>query len=258
VGPPFLLKLDRVVGGYGKKEILHGVGLEVAEGETVCLIGPNGAGKSTVLLTIMGFLKPRAGKVWLKGRDVTGTEPHDMIKHGVGFCPQRRNIFPDMTVAEHLDLSAWTIKDPARKRAARDRVYRMFPILQERQGQRAQTMSGGQRQMLTLAMAMMPSPMLILLDEPTIGLAPMVVDSVFESMAEIHREGVSILLVEQNAAKALAHSDRAYVLETGQNRHEGRSSDLLANPTVRQMYLGARMGPSGEPDVSKTFEGRSR
>jgi len=193
----------------------------------------------------MGFLKPTAGMITLKGKDVSGTEPHDMINLGVGFCPQRRNIFPDMTVGEHLDLSAWTIKDARTKREARDRVYDMFPILKERQAQKAQTMSGGQRQMLTLAMAMMPRPDLILLDEPTIGLAPIVVEGVFENLARIRKEGLSILIVEQNAAKALAHSDRAYVLETGQNRYAGKSSDLLADPNVRQMYLGARAS-SGE------------
>jgi branched-chain amino acid transport system ATP-binding protein len=235
-----LLEVDRISSGYGKKEILHGVNLKIAQGEMVCLIGPNGAGKSTVLMTILGYLRPSAGCIAFKGKDITGNEPHVIVREGVGYCPQRRNIFPDMTISEHLDLAAWTMKSPDRVRSSRERVFRMFPVLQERQQAKARTMSGGQRQMLGLGMAMMCSPELILLDEPTMGLAPIVVETVFESLDRIQREGVSILLVEQNAAKALAHSHRAYVLEMGQNRYEGKSADLLADPNVRQMYLGAR------------------
>jgi len=233
-----LLRVEGIVSGYGKKEILRGVTLGVDCGETVCLIGPNGAGKSTVLLTIFGYLKPRAGRVTFKDRDITGIEPHRMLGLGVGFCPQRRNIFPDMTVREHLDLAAWTMADAKRKRESRERIYRMFPVLRERERQKAQTMSGGQRQMLTLGMALMTGPSLILLDEPTVGLAPMIVESVFESLDCIHAEGVSVLIVEQNAAKALAHSQRAYVLDIGQNRHQGESTRLAADPQVRRMYLG--------------------
>ena len=233
-----LLNVERIASGYGKKEILHGVTLEVRRGETVALIGPNGAGKSTVLLTILGYLKPLSGRVLFQDRDITGFEPHRIVSLGVGFCPQRRNIFPDMTIAEHLDLAAWTIADHARCRERREHIYRVFPLLKERERQKAQTMSGGQRQMLTLSMALMTAPSLVLLDEPTIGLAPSVVETVFQNLDQIHAEGVSLLIVEQNAAKALAHSQRAYVLETGQNRREGDAAQMLADPQVRQMYLG--------------------
>lgn len=237
---PPLLKVDRIASGYGKKEILHGVHVEVTRGETVCLIGPNGAGKSTVLLTILGYLRPTAGQIVIRGKDITGLEPHEIVREGVGYCPQRRNIFPDMTIAEHLDLALWAAKDPHLVRSARGRVFGMFPDLREKERAKARTMSGGQRQMLVFAMALMRSPELILLDEPTMGLAPKIIDSIFDCLELIHRQGVSILLVEQNAAKALAHSHRAYVLDMGQNRYEGRSADLLADPKVREMYLGAR------------------
>jgi ABC-type branched-subunit amino acid transport system ATPase component len=233
-----LLKVEGIASGYGKKEILHGVSLQIGGGETVCLIGPNGAGKSTVLMTILGYLKPTSGRILFRDEDVTGLAPHQMIKSGIGFCPQRRNIFPDMTVSEHLDLAAWTVKGTSRVEANRARVCEMFPILQERGRQKAQTLSGGQRQMLILAMALMPQPSLLLLDEPTIGLAPIVIDNVFQNLDRIGQSGVSLLIVEQNAARALAHSHRAYVLETGQNRHQGESAKLLGDPLVRRMYLG--------------------
>jgi branched-chain amino acid transport system ATP-binding protein len=235
---PALLKVEGIKSGYGKKEILHGVSLHVGAGETVCLIGPNGAGKSTVLLTILGFLNAKEGRVLFRNQEITGIEPHHAIRLGIGFCPQRRSIFPEMTVDEHLDLAAWTIDDARRSRESRERTYEMFPILQERARQKAQTLSGGERQMLTLGMALMTNPSLILLDEPTIGLAPMIVERVFQSLDQIGRDGVSIMVVEQNAAKALAHSERAYVLDMGHNRHEGESARLLADPNVRRMYLG--------------------
>jgi branched-chain amino acid transport system ATP-binding protein len=235
---PALLRVEGIASGYGKKEILHGVSLHVGAGETVCLIGPNGAGKSTVLLTILGFLRAKEGIVAFRDQDITGIEPHRAIRLGIGYCPQRRSIFPEMTVAEHLDLASWTIEDASRKHESRARIHRMFPILRERQRQRAQTLSGGERQMLTLGVALMTSPSLILLDEPTIGLAPTIVESVFQCLDQIGREGVSILVVEQNAAKALAHSQRAYVLDMGANRQEGESAKLLADPNVRRMYLG--------------------
>lgn len=231
-----LLSVDNIASGYGKKEILHGVSLHVEQGETVCLIGPNGAGKSTVLLTILGYLKPK-GRVRFREQDITGFEPHRLTKLGIGFCPQRRNIFPDMTVGEHLDLAAWTVAK-SRKQQARERICEMFPLLAERAGQKAQTLSGGQRQVLTLGMALTTDPSLVLLDEPTIGLAPQVVDSVFQRIDQVRSQGISVLVVEQNAARALAHSQRAYVLEAGRNRHEGAAAALLADPNVRRMYLG--------------------
>ncbi len=233
-----LLKVEGIASGYGKKQILHGVSLEVSRGETIALIGPNGAGKSTVLLTILGYLKPTEGKVVLEGEDITGIEPHLIIQHGVAYCPQGRNIFPQMTVSEHLNLGAWTVADAEERRRAREGVFGLFPILKEKESSKARTLSGGQRQMLSFGMAMVTRPTLILLDEPTIGLAPTVMDTIFESIERIHRDGVSILVVEQNSAKALENSDRGYVLDMGRNRREGDSAELLLDPNIRQMYLG--------------------
>ncbi|MCY3823670.1 MAG: ABC transporter ATP-binding protein [Nitrospinae bacterium] len=233
-----LLKVEGIASGYGKKQILHGVSLEVSRGETIALIGPNGAGKSTVLLTILGYLKPTEGKVVLEGEDITGIEPHLIIQHGVAYCPQGRNIFPQMTVSEHLNLGAWTVGDAEERRRAREGVFGLFPILKEKESSKARTLSGGQRQMLSFGMAMVTRPTLILLDEPTIGLAPTVMDTIFESIERIHRDGVSILVVEQNSAKALENSDRGYVLDMGRNRREGDSAELLLDPNIRQMYLG--------------------
>ena len=233
-----LLKVEGIVSGYGKKQILHGVSLEVSRGETIALIGPNGAGKSTVLLTILGYLKPTEGKIVLEGEDITGIEPHLIIQHGVAYCPQGRNIFPQMTVSEHLNLGAWTVGDAEERRRGREGVFGLFPVLKEKEGSKARTLSGGQRQMLSFGMAMVTRPTLILLDEPTIGLAPTVMDTIFESIERIHRDGVSILVVEQNSAKALENSDRGYVLDMGRNRREGDSAELLLDPNIRQMYLG--------------------
>ena len=233
-----LLKVEGIASGYGKKQILHGVSLEVSRGETIALIGPNGAGKSTVLLTILGYLKPTEGKVVLEGEDITGIEPHLIIQHGVAYCPQGRNIFPQMTVSEHLNLGAWTVSDAEERRRAREGVFGLFPILKEKESSKARTLSGGQRQMLSFGMAMVTRPTLILLDEPTIGLAPTVMETIFESIERIHRDGVSILVVEQNSAKALENSDRGYVLDMGRNRREGDSAELLLDPNIRQMYLG--------------------
>ncbi len=233
-----LLKVEGIVSGYGKKQILHGVSLEVGRGETIALIGPNGAGKSTVLLTILGYLKPTDGKVVLEGEDITGIEPHLIIQHGVAYCPQGRNIFPQMTVSEHLNLGAWTVTDTEERRRSREGVFGLFPVLKEKERSKARTLSGGQRQMLSFGMAMVTRPTLILLDEPTIGLAPTVMETIFESIERIHRDGVSILVVEQNSAKALENSDRGYVLDMGRNRREGDSAELLLDPNIRQMYLG--------------------
>lgn len=233
-----LLRLTDVSAGYGEKEILRGVRCEVAAGEIVCLIGPNGAGKSTVLLTVLGYLKPRAGSIEFRGEPIAGMPTDRIIRRGIAFCPQSRTIFPDMTVAEHLNMGAWTVQDPARRRDARARVLEMFPRLAERERQKAKTMSGGERQMLTFGMALMTSPALILLDEPTIGLAPMVVEAIFDAVARINREGVSFLIVEQNAAKVLEHSHRGYVLEMGENRYQGAAQELLHDERVRNMYLG--------------------
>lgn len=234
-----LLRVEKIVSGYGVKEVLHGVSLHVGPAEVVAVIGPNGAGKSTVLKTVMGYLKARAGKIFFDGRDIERREPHELVRLGIAYVPQGRVVFPDMTVQEHLDMGAWTV-EPGKRKEAFDRVYSLFPRLAERKSQKAGSMSGGERQMLSLARALVINPRLLILDEPSLGLSPMFVDVVFEKVAEINKLGVSVLMVEQNAAKALQNSHRGYVLELGENRFEGPSQALLNNEQVRLLYLGGR------------------
>lgn len=235
-----LLHVKDIISGYGKKEILHGISCHIKRGEIVSLIGPNGAGKSTVLLTILGYLKLDAGQIIFKDMVISGRETNKIIEMGIGFCPQGRTVFPDMTVSEHLDMGAWTVKSPDKRNKSRERVFDLFPLLKERENQKAKTMSGGERQMLTLGMAMMINPGLLLLDEPSLGLAPAIIDLVFENIHTINNEGVSFLIVEQNAAKVLENSHRGYVLDMGKNCYDGKSQELLRDEKVRQLYLGGR------------------
>jgi len=222
--------------GYGGRQVLHGVSLDVHPGEIVAVIGLNGAGKTTLLRTVMGYLRPARGSIRLRGRDLVGLRPHEIVQLGVAYVPQEQTIFPDLSVREHLDVGATTL--PAADRARRrEQVYRLFPRLQERSAQKASTLSGGERQMLGIARALMGQPALIMLDEPSLGLAPKVVEAIFSLLDEIHRAGTTILLVEQNAAGALAHSQRAYVIETGATKLSGHSADLAARPDIRAAYL---------------------
>ena len=223
--------------GYGKIEVLHGVNVEVGRGQLVSLIGPNGAGKSTVLKAITGFLPPRQGNVTFDGRDVTGTRADKLVGLGLTYVPQGRVSFANMTVQENLDMGAFRVADPAARRAALERVYGLFPRLAERRTQRAGSMSGGEQQMLAIARGLMISPKLMLLDEPSLGLAPRFVALVFETLAALKRDGLSMVVVEQNAAQALALSDRAYLLELGRNKLEGSGRELLENPETRRLYL---------------------
>jgi len=233
-----ILTIDSLVSGYGKMEILHGVSLSVRKGEIVGLIGPNGAGKSTVLKAAAGLLKVTSGKVIFLNEEVTHTPPYQRVEKGMAFNPQGRVIFPDMTVQEHLDMGAWTIKDRKEKEKAMAKVYQLFPWLMERKRRKAAQMSGGEQQMLSLARAMMIQPKLLLLDEPSLGLSPKWVKTVFEKIVEIKHSGLPCLIVEQKAAMVLGYSDYAYVLEMGKNRFEGKGQDLLQNPDVRRLYLG--------------------
>jgi branched-chain amino acid transport system ATP-binding protein len=232
-----LLEVAGVSGGYGGRLVLDRVSLAVAGGEAVALIGLNGAGKSTLLRTIMGYLRPAAGRVLLAGRDLSGREPFEITRRGVAYVPQDEPIFPDLSVSEHLTLGAWTVSRAARA-AAEDRVFQLFPKLRQRLRQRASTLSGGERQMLALGRALMTNPRLLLLDEPSLGLAPMVVNEMFTALDAITRAGTAVLVVEQNASKALAHSARAYVLEAGRITLEGASAALASRPDIRSAYLG--------------------
>ena len=233
-----LLSVHDVFAGYGKIEVLHGVNVRVGRGELVSLIGPNGAGKSTVLKAVTGFAPPRSGMVTFDGRDVTGMRADRLVPLGLSYVPQGRISFPSMSVQENLDMGAFQVRDTVARRASMERVYSLFPRLAERRGQLAGTMSGGEQQMLAIGRGLMISPKLMLLDEPSLGLAPRYVTLVFETLAALKREGLSMVVVEQNAAQSLALSDRAYLLELGRNKLEGTGAELLENPETRRLYLG--------------------
>ncbi|NBO46272.1 MAG: ABC transporter ATP-binding protein [Actinobacteria bacterium] len=224
--------------GYGAILAVKGISLDVHEGEIVTLIGNNGAGKSTTLRTISGLLHPRSGSITFQGESISGVPGHEIVALGIAHSPEGRRIFPRMTVAENLDLGAFLRKDHGAVAADRERVLELFPRLAERIGQRAGTMSGGEQQMLAVARALMASPKLLLLDEPSMGLAPVLVDVIFETIGRIREQGTTILLVEQNARAALAVADRAYVLESGSIKLSGAASDLARNPEVAAAYLG--------------------
>ena len=233
-----LLSAHGITAGYGMLDILHGVSLTVAPGEIVSIIGPNGAGKSTAFKAIVGLLRPRAGSVVFNGAEITGLRPDLVLRRGLAYVPQGRIVFPQMTVLENLEMGAYTVRDEARIADALERVYALFPILRERHGQKAGTMSGGEQQMVAIARALMTAPRLILLDEPSLGLSPNFVALIFDRLVEMKRAGYTLALVEQNAARALAIADRGYVLELGKNRLEGRGAALLADPEVKRLYLG--------------------
>jgi branched-chain amino acid transport system ATP-binding protein len=233
-----LLVAQSLTAGYGRIDILHDVSLTVGVHEIVSIIGPNGAGKSTAFKTIVGFLTPRAGRVLFNGEDITGTRPDLVLRRGLAYVPQGRIVFPHMTVLENLEMGAYTERDPARVAAALDQVYRLFPILAERRRQAAGTMSGGEQQMVAISRALMTAPKLIMLDEPSLGLSPKFVTLIFEKLMEMRQAGYTLMLVEQNATRALAIADRGYVLELGRNRFEGAGRTLLADPEVKRLYLG--------------------
>jgi ABC-type branched-subunit amino acid transport system ATPase component len=233
-----LLRAERLTAGYGKLAILHDVTLEVRAGEMVSVIGPNGAGKSTAFKTIVGFLYPTSGRVLFDGDDLRGLRPDQVLRRGLAYVPQGRIVFPQMTVLENLEMGAYIERDQARIRAALERVYALFPILGERRSQKAGTMSGGEQQMVAIGRALMTTPKLILLDEPSLGLSPKFVSLIFDKLTEMKRAGYTMMVVEQNAAKALAVAERGYVLELGRNRFEGTGQSLLTDPEVKRLYLG--------------------
>jgi branched-chain amino acid transport system ATP-binding protein len=233
-----LLVAESVTAGYGRFDILHEVSLKVDVHEIVSIIGPNGAGKSTAFKTLVGFLTPRAGRVVFNGEDITGLRPDILLRRGLAYVPQGRIVLPQMTVLENLEMGAYIERDPARVAAALERVYAMFPILAERRKQIAGTMSGGEQQMVAIARALMTTPRLILLDEPSLGLSPKFVTLIFEKLVELRQAGYTLMVVEQNATRALAIADRGYVLELGRNRFEGAGPSLLADPEVKRLYLG--------------------
>jgi ABC-type branched-subunit amino acid transport system ATPase component len=231
-----LLAAEGLVAGYVPEvDILDGVSFAVEEGEIATVVGPNGAGKSTLIRTIFGLLRPRAGRVTLKGEDLAGLEPHAIARRGMSYVPQLDNVFPSLSVEENLEMGSL---ERSRTRERVGAMYELFPRLGERRGQAAGTMSGGERQMLAMARALMPDPHVLLLDEPSAGLAPAFVEATFAQVREINAAGVTVVMVEQNARRALAMSDRGYVLDLGRNRFQGAGRELLDDPQVVELYLG--------------------
>lgn len=233
-----MLTLENVSVSYGAIEALTGISLTVKQGEVVTLIGANGAGKTTTLRTITGLLEPKKGRVIYEGKEIGGMASHKLVSMGMAMSPEGRGVFANLSVRENLEMGAYIRKDKDGIAKDMERGFKMFPRLKEREQQKAGTLSGGEQQMLAMARALMSRPRLLLLDEPSLGLAPLVVHTIFEAIEEIRSEGTTILLVEQNANAALHHSDRAYVLETGRIVMEGDSKTLADDPRVKEAYLG--------------------
>ena len=233
-----MLALDKINTFYGKIHALRDISFEVMRGEIVTLIGSNGAGKSTTLRTISSQLAPAAGQVLYQGHVISRLPAHEVVGQGIAQVPEGRKIFPALTVEENLQMGAFRIKDGKNNEANMERVYALFPRLRERRRQRGGTLSGGEQQMLAISRALMSEPKLLLMDEPSMGLAPMLVELIFESIVQLNREGITILLVEQNAKKALKISHRGYVLQTGSITLSGTGRELLKNDMVKEAYLG--------------------
>lgn len=233
-----LLEVEEVYAGYGGSLVLNGVSIRVEEGELVTIIGPNGSGKSTLLKTVFGIVKPTRGRVFFNGEEVTGLGPHLLVARGLGYVPQLDNVFPNLTVEENLEMGAYS----QRRRAADlvEEVATIFPVLKEKRRERARNLSGGERQMLAMARALVARPKLLLLDEPTASLAPALVDGVLSRLQAIVEAGTAILLVEQNAAKSLQIANRGYVLVMGRTAYEGPARSLLESPEIGRLYLGRK------------------
>jgi neutral amino acid transport system ATP-binding protein len=237
-----VLHVEGLTAGYTPEvDILTDVQIDVHENEIVTIVGPNGAGKSTLMKSIFGLVPPRTGSIQLRGKEITGLMPHSVTRSGVSYVPQLDNVFPNLSVRENLELGALAGGDGAVDERM-ERIFSLFPRLEERRNQPAGTMSGGERQMVAMGRALMPGPEILLLDEPSAGLAPAFVDAIFEKVIEVNRAGVTILMVEQNARRALAISHRGYVLDLGQNRFTGPGPELIADPKVADLYLGGGAG----------------
>jgi ABC-type branched-subunit amino acid transport system ATPase component len=232
-----LLEVQEVFSGYKDMEVLHGVSISVAEREIVTIIGPNGAGKSTLLKTVMGYLLPRKGRIFFGGKDVTRLRPAEKVRQGIGYVPQLDNVFPSLTVEENLEMGGYVAQGQALRRKVQE-AYELFPVLGEKRRQKAGTLSGGERQMLAMARALMTEPKLLLLDEPSAGLAPKVASALFDKIKEVHQRGTAIVIVEQDAHRSLKISNRGYVLAMGQNEFEDEASRILSNEKIREAYLG--------------------
>jgi branched-chain amino acid transport system ATP-binding protein len=233
-----MLTLENISVNYGAIEALKDISMRVEQGEVVTLIGANGAGKTTTLRTITGLLNPRRGRILFEGDDIANKPTHKLVARGISMSPEGRGVFANLTVRENLAMGAYLQKEKRVIAADMEKVFVMFPRLKERESQKAGTLSGGEQQMLAMGRALMSRPRMLLLDEPSLGLAPLVVHTIFEAIENIRSEGTTILLVEQNAHAALKHSDRAYVMETGRIIMEGSSKELAADPRIKEAYLG--------------------
>ena len=233
-----MLRLESVTAGYTDENIIHEVTLEVEVGEIATIIGPNGSGKSTLMKSVFGLTRMRGGRVRFQGQDVTGKRPDELVRLGLAYVPQERNVFSSLTVKENLEMGGVSLAGEMDERL--ESVLELFPKLAERLGQRAGTLSGGEQKMLAVGRAMVTNPSLLMLDEPSAALSPKVMSHLFAEIEEINRRGVTILMVEQNARRALAISDRGYILEMGRNRFQGPAKSLLDNPEVCSSYLGRR------------------
>ena len=236
-----MLELQNLFGGYGRMTILNGVSFTIPEGSITTMIGPNGAGKSTVFKAIFGLLNIHSGTIRFNGEDITGLKPAQLIAQGISYVPQGRNIVPQLSVEHNLELGGITAADQSMVKRRIDEVFTQFPILREKRGQQAVTLSGGQQKQLEVARSLLLDPKLILIDEPSIGLSPQLVQEVFRTLIRLRDSGVTILMVEQNARSALGISDFGIVLELGQMRMQDRASELLADPRVGQLFLGGSM-----------------
>ena len=233
-----LLELRNLHVGYGEVKVLNGVELLVREGEIVSVVGPNGSGKSTMMKTIFGLLKPEEGKIIYKGEDITALEPFEIIKRGICYVPQEHNVFPSLTVEENLEMGAYILDSPEELKKGKERVYELFPPLKERANSAVRTLSGGMRQMVAFGRALMLNPDLLLLDEPSAGLAPKLVEDIITKLQGINMQGVSLLLIEQNVRRALELCNRGYVLDGGKTALEGSSKELLSSKKVQEIYMG--------------------
>jgi branched-chain amino acid transport system ATP-binding protein len=233
-----MLQVEKVSAGYGMVQILWGVSFQIKQKEIVSIIGPNGSGKTTLVKTIAGFIQPKAGTIKFKGENIEKLRPFDIVKKGLTMIPEGREIFPKMTVEENLQLGAYTVKDKTKVKDTKERVYQIFPVLKKKEKALAQTLSGGEQQMLVICRSLMCNPELLILDEPSLGLAPIIVEKVLDTVTKINEDGVTILLVEQNIRDSLSIAHRAYVLEEGKIILEGDGRQLLNSNHIKEVYLG--------------------
>lgn len=235
-----LLQLENVHGGYGEVKVLNGVDILVGEGEIVSVVGPNGSGKSTMMKAIFGLVKPEEGKIVYKGENITGLEPFEIVRRGICYVPQESNVFTSLTVDENLEMGAYILNQPQEVSKGKERVYGIFPLLKEKAKSQVATLSGGMRQMVAFGRALMLDPELVLMDEPSAGLAPKLVTEILMKLHEINERGKALLIIEQNVRRALELCHRGYVLDMGKTSMEGRGKELLLNRRIQEIYMGEK------------------